>query len=342
MSVYRRGSHWYISACWKWDRCRRSTDANSKAEAKRYEAMAILQMQSGVRGRDVELDGQAAQRRQQWTLKDCFERCLRESWAHLKSVESYHRPVAGSMIRQLGENRQLKDIEADDLLKLRSRTVTGAIKPATFNRYMQLLSTMMNWSVEWEKPIPKLKPLRYRLEENERFRILADSEEQPLLDGCLEVSEEYRDFVICALDMGWRSSEGCRLRPQDVRLADQEATIWDGKSGSRGVPLTERATQALKRQRQKAMQRGSKTLWTYSKDRCVDLFADAKKAAGITDKDLTAHCLRHTTATRLLEAGQDIHTVAQWLGHSNLETTRKYAKVLGHTLNKARDSLESR
>lgn len=41
---------------------------------------------------------------------------------------------------------------------------------------------------------------------------------------------------------------------------------------------------------------------------------------GLPD-DLTLHCLRHGTATLLFEAGVDIHTAKEQLGHSNINTT---------------------
>jgi integrase/recombinase XerC len=39
---------------------------------------------------------------------------------------------------------------------------------------------------------------------------------------------------------------------------------------------------------------------------------------------LSAHILRHTLATNLLRAGVDIVVVAELLGHTRLDTTRRY------------------
>jgi len=42
---------------------------------------------------------------------------------------------------------------------------------------------------------------------------------------------------------------------------------------------------------------------------------------------LHPHSIRHSTAVALLKSGTDLSTISHYLGHANLNTTNRYAKV---------------
>jgi site-specific recombinase XerD len=53
----------------------------------------------------------------------------------------------------------------------------------------------------------------------------------------------------------------------------------------------------------------------------------AKDCPTLRRKHIHPHSIRHTTAMHLLQSGVDINTIRAWLGHTNLETTNRYAEI---------------
>lgn len=59
-----------------------------------------------------------------------------------------------------------------------------------------------------------------------------------------------------------------------------------------------------------------------------------RASSGLT-VNITPHCLRHTAATLLLEAGVDIRFVQRLLGHASISTTEIYTRVVDESLRNA-------
>ena len=66
----------------------------------------------------------------------------------------------------------------------------------------------------------------------------------------------------------------------------------------------------------------------------------SKYAKDMNGKHITPHTMRKSAATNLTKAGVDIQTIANMLGHENIQTTRRYAAVLDENKQKATKALD--
>jgi integrase len=65
-----------------------------------------------------------------------------------------------------------------------------------------------------------------------------------------------------------------------------------------------------------------------------------KEAIGLEDDNqFVIHMLRDTCCTRLIEAGVDLRSVMEWMGHSSLDITQRYAHFVPERLDHAADKL---
>jgi integrase len=65
-------------------------------------------------------------------------------------------------------------------------------------------------------------------------------------------------------------------------------------------------------------------------------------AAGLPEDKRHFHCLRHSIATHMLEAGEGIEMVKDWLGHRNINNTLVYAQITNTRRDAAAKAREGR
>lgn len=161
--------------------------------------------------------------------------------------------------------------------------------------------------------------------------ILSGTEVIKLLDAV--ESTKHRAVIMTAYGAGMRLSEACCLQVDDIDSKRMVIHIRDGKRGrDRYVMLSRRLLDCLrlyfKAQRPKGdyLFPGREPGSHVSRNAVSQALKKAVKAAGIK-KPATAHSLRHSFATHLLEAGTDIRTIQKLLGHGSIRTTERYTHV---------------
>lgn len=144
---------------------------------------------------------------------------------------------------------------------------------------------------------------------------------------------------------GCRVSEVVKLKVNDMNLKERTATIRAGKGNKdRLIILSKDWIRDLKKYLAKKRiqsefvfsKKNGKNLTTDTVQRIVRKSAEK---AGI-NKHVTPHCLRHSYATHLLEAGTNIRYIQSLLGHSNLNTTQIYTSVANDQLKKVISPLD--
>jgi integrase/recombinase XerD len=136
---------------------------------------------------------------------------------------------------------------------------------------------------------------------------------------------------------GARVSEISGLRLSDLDLSQGQLTVMGKGSKERIVPVHRHAAEVLRRYLGFARPKLAKPdsddsvfLSSRGKQLSADairrIFKHATEVVG-TSRSLSPHTMRHTFATHLIEAGADLRTVQELLGHVALSTTQIYTHL---------------
>jgi integrase/recombinase XerD len=152
----------------------------------------------------------------------------------------------------------------------------------------------------------------------------------------LSVIEHTRDraMILVLLRTGMRIGEVLNTNVRDVNLAERRIEIPQAPKTRRGrvVYLSDDAREALKVWL--AKRDPDKEVLFYGQGRYSMEYAAARMVfkkylikAGLADRGYTVHCLRHTFASELLNAGMRLECLQQLLGHTSITVTRRYARL---------------
>ena len=206
----------------------------------------------------------------------------------------------------------------------------------TVNDILMILRIAFDFAEEeYNITMPKISFLR---ETKKEARVLSNIEQQILIQFLVTDMDIYKFGVLFALYTGVRVGELCALQWEDItddyvqiNKTMQRLRIENGKtqiiigepksnSSRRIIPIPKILLPYIDAFRQKQ----GYVLFTnqnhYAEPRIVQMrFQKMAKSCDI--QNVNFHALRHTFATRCIEAGVDVKSLSEILGHSDVKTT---------------------
>ena len=212
--------------------------------------------------------------------------------------------------------------------------------PSTANRVVALLSRMYVKAADWEMVPDGTNPCRglKRHRERKRERFLTETEfrrlGEVLADAAAKGGVSVHAVAAIRLLMltGCRKGEILSLRWEDVDLKAGELKLPDAKTGPRTVPLSPPAVKVLEN-----IPRVPGNPWVIPGQKPGTHMTNLDGPWRIVRKrarleNVRIHDCRHSFASRALALGESLPAIAKLLGHSQVQTTARYAHL-------ARDSV---
>ena len=219
---------------------------------------------------------------------------------------------------------------------------TGGLSPKTVRDILSVLKNVLDFAVS-EKRIENAVAITYPKNQQKKMRVLSRLEQLVLRDALLEEITAHKVGILLCLYTGLRVGEVCALRWQDfssdfdklsVRRSMRRIQCNDGtrktkisidtpksKSSLRDIPIPKFLSSILAdfvcgEDAYLLSTPGS----SLTEPRTMqNHFKRIIRAIDIPDANF--HCLRHTFATRCIEAGVDVKSLSEMLGHASVSIT---------------------
>jgi site-specific recombinase XerD len=276
------------------------------------------------------------------TLRQNFIRELVIRGTSPRTQEAYVRAVYGLAKHYRKSPDQLTDEELKSYLfylaserKLSASSLNQIVSGLRF-----FYRTVLHRSVDYLRevmPRPSKairRPQVFAVEELERLLTL----------GC--PNPKHRAFLMTVYGAGLRLDEACHLQMQHIDRARMQIRVEQGKGRKDRYTLL---SPVLLEELERYWQCFRPTHWLFpapsDPQAPMDprlgqkIFYTAVRRAGLPRKG-GIHCLRHSFATHLLEAGVEITVVQRLLGHSSLATTSIYLHVRQERLAQIKSPLQ--
>ncbi len=279
--------------------------------------------------------------RMELPAKEHFERYLRHKWLLNHKPRTLQSSFTSVMLfldfcGKSGK-RDLPEIERVDLEAFVEHEQNRGLRISTVRTRLACIIAFLHFLMEQEVIPGSLLKRGIKLKLPDVLpRAINPADVRKLLS----VIDDTRDraLILLLLRTGMRIGEALGLTLNDLDIRDRKVHLFEGEKNSMGrvVYLSDDVLLAIKlwlRRRDQNQEfvfygQGHKRL-CYSAGRIR--FVKYLQKAGLEQKGYTVHCLRHTFASELLNAGMRLECLQQLLGHQDIEVTRRYARLTDRT-----------
>ncbi|HEX3901282.1 MAG TPA: tyrosine-type recombinase/integrase [Polyangia bacterium] len=325
----------FSAVWWEAGRQRRKRGFGTRGEAEAFLARVRTALADGVL---------EAHRRTEVTLAVVADEWLRHHSAvrlraHRDNVQRWK--TIGEFF---GQSAALSDVTPSRIMELRSRLDGDGLAPATVNRHLALLRTVLAYGVTagylQNSPVRRFARGAYLLQEmrGKRSPPLASNAEAARLLAALP--PEWLPLFAFLVLTGARRGEAAGLRWEDIDLTSRLVTIRRSylappKSGrARTVPISAELAAVLARHRMRSATPGALVFPHPDKGGMLPATGDAlgvilDSACSVAEVPrMRVHDLRHAHASLWLMGGGTIADVQRNLGHSTpVLTTETYGHI---------------
>jgi len=278
------------------------------------------------------------------TVREVCERFLRDHVdVRLKASTryDYHNIVNKIVIPALG-TRKIVDIKRPDIADIHHAHREA---PYRANRIMCLLSKLFNLAEVWGLRPDGSNPCRHvaKFPEKRRERFLSAGELIRLGSVLAAAEAEGRETPQVVAAFRLLLLTGCRMREIQFLKWDYITTthimLPDSKTGARKVPLPPAAFDVL---RSLPRVQGNPYVITGAVEggAMTDLEKPWRRIRALADlNEVRIHDLRHTYASSAVAAGLSIPILGKILGHTQIQTTMRYAHLADEPVREAADKI---
>ena len=319
MGVYRpkKSKYYWIDFYYKGVRYRESSESPRKRDAELLLAKRKIEVREGKFN--------PAPTTKEPTLAEFMPRYF--EWA-----KDYKRPSTIERNQQFLDHllpkfgtvtmSQISICAADEYKKVR---LNEKASNGTINRERSFLKAILNRAVKWgvieKNPIQSMESLP---EEHLFNRYLSVDETLSLIKSC---EDHIRPMIVTAVYTGLRWGDVRNLRWDEVDAVNSIIILKTSKTSELVYPLPD----PVKNELLQIHRNGSSYVFVNPETgkpwaNLRTAFKKAKKKAGIT-RPFRFHDLRHSFASNLVMAGQDLKTVQELLGHKCITTTLRYVHL---------------